>query len=174
MLLVILMVKKLLEKELQKANQKEFRIEKAIKRKENKLYVNWKGYDNSFNSWIDKKDIVQNESQFFLKPYRIFGGNINVKFYLSNYATKLDFKNATGVDTCKLAAKSDLASLKVEINKIDADKLKTVPVDLSKLSNIVNNDVVKKTVHDNLVAKVNKTDTSDLLENQIIMLKLLK
>ena len=46
------------EKELQKTNQKEFRIEKVIKRKGDKLYVKWKGYDNSFNSWIDKKDIV--------------------------------------------------------------------------------------------------------------------
>ena len=46
------------EKELQKTNQKEFRIEKVIKRNGNKLYVKWKGYDNSFNSWIDKKDIV--------------------------------------------------------------------------------------------------------------------
>ena len=46
------------EKELQKTNQKEFRIEKVIKRKGNKLYVKWKGYDNSFNSWIDKKDLV--------------------------------------------------------------------------------------------------------------------
>ena len=46
------------EKELQKTNQKEFRIEKVIKRKGDKLYVKWKGYDNSFNSWIDKKDLV--------------------------------------------------------------------------------------------------------------------
>ena len=46
------------EKELQKTNQKEFRIEKGIKRKIDKLYVKWKGYDNSFNSWIDKKDLV--------------------------------------------------------------------------------------------------------------------
>ena len=46
------------EKELQKTNQKEFRKEKVIKRKGNKLYVKWKGYDNSFNSWIDKKDLV--------------------------------------------------------------------------------------------------------------------
>ena len=46
------------EKELQKTNQKEFRIEKVIKRKDNKLYVNWKGYDNSFNSWVDKKDLL--------------------------------------------------------------------------------------------------------------------
>ena len=46
------------EKELQKTNQKEFRIEKVLKRKGNKLYVKWKGYDNRFNSWIDKKDLV--------------------------------------------------------------------------------------------------------------------
>ena len=46
------------EKELQKTNQKEFRIEKVIKRKRDKLYVKWKDYDNSFNSWIDKKDLV--------------------------------------------------------------------------------------------------------------------
>ena len=83
-------------------------------------------------------------SQYFPKPYRTFGGNINVKVDLSNYATKLDLKNATGVDTSKLAAKSDLASLKAEIDKIDVDKLKTVPVDLSKLSHVVNNDAVKK------------------------------
>ena len=46
-------------KELQKANQKEFKIEKVIKRKGNKLYLKWKGYDNSFNSWIDKKDLIK-------------------------------------------------------------------------------------------------------------------
>ena len=49
---------KFYEKELQKTNQKEFRMEKVIKRKGDKLYVKWKGYDNSFNSWIDKKDLV--------------------------------------------------------------------------------------------------------------------
>ena len=46
------------KKELQKTNQKEFRIEKILKSKDDKLYVKWKGYDNSFNSWIDKKYIV--------------------------------------------------------------------------------------------------------------------
>ena len=62
MLLVILMVKKIIrpfyERELQKTYQKEFRIKKVIKRKGDKLYVKWKGYDNSFNSWIDKEEIV--------------------------------------------------------------------------------------------------------------------
>ena len=72
---------------------------------------------------------------------------------MSNYATKLDLKNATGVDTSKLAAKSDLASLKTEVGKIDVDKLKTVPTDLCKLSNVVKNEVVKKAVYDKLIFK---------------------
>ena len=64
-------------------------------------------------------------SQYFPKPYEPFGGDINVKVDLSNYATKADLKNATGIDTSKIAAKSDLVSLKAEIDKIDVDKLKT-------------------------------------------------
>ena len=79
---------------------------------------------------------------------------------LSNYATKTDLKNATGVYASKLAVKSDLAKLKVEIDKIDVDKLKSVSVDLSKLSNVENNNVVKNTVYDKLVAKVNDIDNS--------------
>ena len=63
MLLMISMVKKLLEhfikKELQQTSQQEFRIEKVIKRKGDKLCVKWKGYDNSFNSWIDKKELIK-------------------------------------------------------------------------------------------------------------------
>ena len=47
------------EKELQKTNQKEFRIKKVIKNKGKKLYIKWKGYNNSFNSWIDKKDLIK-------------------------------------------------------------------------------------------------------------------
>ena len=61
-----------------------------------------------------------------------------------NHATKTDLKSATGVDTTKLAAKSDLAKLKAQVDKIDVDKLKTAPVELSKLRNVVNNDVLKK------------------------------
>ena len=76
---------------------------------------------------------------------------------------KVDLKNATRTDTSKLAAKSDLISLKAGVNKIDTDRLKTVPVDLSKLSNVVNNDVVKKSVYDKLVAKVNNIDTCGII-----------
>ena len=102
-------------------------------------------------------------SQYFPKPFKSFGRNINVKVDLYNYGTKLNLKNAARVDTFKLTARSDLASLKAEINKIDVDKLKIVPVGLSKLSNIVNNDVVKKTVYDKSVAKVNNIDTSEFV-----------
>ena len=98
-------------------------------------------------------------SQYFPKPYRRFEGNVKANLGLSSYATKTKLKIAAGVDTSKLAAKSDLAGLKAEVDKIVVGKLKTVPVDLSKLSNVVKNEVVKKTVYDKLVAKVNNIDT---------------
>ena len=81
-------------------------------------------------------------SQYFPKPYEPFGGDINVKVDLSNYATK----------KCHM--------LKIEVDKLDIDKLVPAPTDLSKLSNAVKNDVVKKGVYDKLVAKVNNIDTS--------------
>ena len=108
--------------------------------------------------------------QYFPKAYEPFGGDINIKVDLFNYATKANLKNATGVDTSKLAAKSDSFSLKAEVDKLDIDKLKCIttnlsnlkgkrdkldigkleitPVDLNKFSNVVSvvkNDVVKKT-----------------------------
>ena len=81
-----------------------------------------------------------------------------VKVGLSNYATKVDLKNATGIATSKLVAKSDLVSLKADVDKLDIDKLIPVPANLSKLSNVVKNDVVKKTLYDKLITKVNKID----------------
>ena len=83
-------------------------------------------------------------SRYFAERYEPFGGDINVKLDLQNYATKTDIKNTTGNDISKIALKSNLANLKAEVDKIDTEKLKTTPVDLSKLSNIVNNDVAKK------------------------------
>ena len=62
-------------------------------------------------------------SQYFPKPYERFGADINVKVDLSNYATKADLKNATGINKSKLAAKCDLVSLKAEVDKLDIDKL---------------------------------------------------
>ena len=106
-------------------------------------------------------------SQYFPKPYEPFGGDINVKVDLSNYATKTDIKNILHIDTSSFALKSNLASLKTEVDKLDIDKLKSLPtnlnylhskvdkldndklapvsVDLSKLNNVVKNEVVKKT-----------------------------
>ena len=76
-------------------------------------------------------------SQYFPKPCRSFGGNINVKVDLSNYATKTDLKIATETDTYNFTLKSILAGLKSEQDKLDTDKLKLVPVDLNKLSDDV-------------------------------------
>ena len=98
-------------------------------------------------------------SQYFRKPYKPFGGDINVKTELNNYATKVDLHNATEIETSKLAGRADLASLKAEVDKLDTDKLVPVPVDLSKLSGVAKNDVVK-TVYDKLVAKVNNISIS--------------
>ena len=83
-------------------------------------------------------------SQYFPKPFRSFWGNINVKVDLSNYATKTDLKNVTLIDTSRFALKTNLTSLKIEVHKSDNDKLAPVSVDLSKLSDVVKNDVVKK------------------------------
>ena len=83
-------------------------------------------------------------SQYFPKPYEPFGGDINVKVDLSNYATKADIKNISHVDTSSFALKSNLASLKTAVDKLDINKLVPVPVDLSKLSDVVKNDVAKK------------------------------
>ena len=112
---------------------------------------------------------------------------------LFNYPTKADLKGVAGVDTSNLASKSDLASLKVEVDEIDIEELKTSLADLSKLSNIVDNDVVKKAVCDEIVTKVNAIDTSrfvlktqyntdksglenkiDVADKQIIMLRSLR
>ena len=99
-------------------------------------------------------------SQYFPKPDEIFGGDINVRVDLSNYATKTDIKNISHVDISRFALKSNLASLKTEVDKLDIDILVLAPVDLSKLSDVVKNDDAKKAVYDTLVAKVNSIDTS--------------
>ena len=99
-------------------------------------------------------------SQYFPLPFRSFRENINVKVDISNYATKTDLKNIPHIDTSSFALKTSLASLKTEVDKLDIDKLAQVSVDLSKLSDIVKNDVVKKAMYDKLAAKVNNIDTS--------------
>ena len=92
-------------------------------------------------------------SQYY-PPYKSSSNNIKVELDLTNYATKTDLKNITHTDVSSFASKTNLAALKTEVDKIDADKLKTVRVDLAKLSNVVNNDVVKKTDYNTKVTSI--------------------
>ena len=105
-------------------------------------------------------------SQYFPKPYEPFGGDINVKVDLSNYATKTDLKNVSHIDVSSFALKSNLVSLKTEVGKLDINKLVPIPADLSKLSNVVKNDVVKKTEYNKLVTKVDNTDTINFVKKK--------
>ena len=112
----------------------------------------------------------------YYPPYRSSSNNIKVELDLSNYATKDDVKNITHVDVSSYATKTNLASLKTEVEKIDTHKLKTVPADLAKLRNVVKNDVVKKTDYNAQVtsieaqiASVTKNTTDNL--NDITKLK---
>ena len=103
-------------------------------------------------------------TQYFPKPFNShFGDSIKVKIDLCNYATKTDIKNISHVDTSRFASKTNLA--KTEVDKLDIDQLAPISADLSKLSNVVKNDVVKKTVYDKLVPKVDNIDTSDFVLN---------
>ena len=88
-------------------------------------------------------------SQYY-PPYRSSSNNIKVD--LANYATKTDLDNITHVDVSGFASETNLAALKTEVDKIDADKLKTAPTDLGKLTNAIENDVVKKTDYNTKVA----------------------
>ena len=92
--------------------------------------------------------------QYFPKPSEPFGGDINVKVNISNYATKADIKNIPHVNTSSFALKTNLANLKAEVGKLNIDKLVPVPVDLSKLRDVVKNGVAKKDACDKLVAKL--------------------
>ena len=92
-------------------------------------------------------------SQYY-PPYKSSSNNIKVELDLTNYATKTDLKNITHIDVSSFASKTNLPALKTEVDKIGVDKLKTVPVDLAKLSNVVNNDVVKKPVYNTKVTSI--------------------
>ena len=101
-------------------------------------------------------------SAYFPKPYS-HQENIKIKIDLSNYAAKKVIKNIAHVDTSSFALKTNLSSLKTEVEKLDIDKLVPVHTDLSKLSNVVKNDVVKKAAFNKLVAKVDNIDTNDFV-----------
>ena len=123
---------------------------------------------------------------------------MKVELYLSNYATKTDIKNATGVDTSKFAKKVDLASLKSDVDKLDiyelekvltglntlkskvdkldVDKLVPVPVDLSKLSKVVKNDVVEKDVYNANIKNIEDKipDITNLVTNTTLNAKIIE
>ena len=87
-------------------------------------------------------------------PYKISSNNVKVELDFANYATKTDLKNITHVDVSSFASKTNLAALKTEVDKIDTDKLKAAPIDLAKLTNAIQNDVVKKTDYNTKVTSI--------------------
>ena len=102
----------------------------------------------------------------YYPPYRSSSNNIKVELNLANYATKADLKNITHVDVSSFASKINLAALKTEVDKIDVDKLKTVPVNLAKLTNAVEHDLVKKTVYNTKVTSI-ETQIAGLTKNTV-------
>ena len=90
----------------------------------------------------------------YYPPYKSSSNNVKVELDLTNYATKLDLKNITHVDVSSFASETNLAALKTEVDKIDTDKLKTAPNDLAKLTNAIENDVVKKTDYNTKVTSI--------------------
>ena len=117
---------------------------------------------NFFKLNFVNKNLIKKWVNTFLS-LRNFGGNIDAKVDLSNYATKTDLKILTHIDTSSFALKTDLADLKTEVDKLNIDKLPSVPINLSKLSDVIKNEIVKKSVYDKLVAKVNNIDTNDFV-----------
>ena len=102
-------------------------------------------------------------SKYFPKPFRGFGININVKVDLSNCTTKTDLKNVTHVGTSNFGLKTNLASLKTEVDRLYTDKLAPVSVDLSKLSDVVTGDFISKTKYQTDKKELEKkiTDLTD-------------
>ena len=98
--------------------------------------------------------------QYFPKPYEYPGINIKIELDIFKYMTKANLKEAASVNTSILTKKSDVSILKPDVDKRDKDKLKTTPLDLSKLSSIIDKDTVKKTVYDKLVIKLNAVDAN--------------
>ena len=107
-------------------------------------------------------------SQYF-PPNENYSNNIKVQLDLTNYATKDDVKNITHVDVSSYATKTNLAALKIEVDKIDVDKLKTMPDDLAKLTNVVKNETVKKTDFsaDDYVKKTKFSADTNALDDKI-------
>ena len=103
--------------------------------------------------------MIENYKRVYYKmsyypPYKSSSNNVKVELDLTNYATKTDLKNITHVDVSSFASKTNLAALKTEVDKTDVDKLNTTPIDLDKLSNLVKNDVVKKSDYNAKVTNI--------------------
>ena len=103
--------------------------------------------------------MIENYKRVYYKmsyspPHKISSNIIKVKLDLTNYATKTDLKNITHIDVSSFASKTNLAALKTEVDKIDVDNLKTAPVDLAKLTNAIENDLVKKPVYNTKVTSI--------------------
>ena len=105
----------------------------------------------------------------YFPPYNNSSKNIKVELDLSNYATRKDIKDINHIDAGGFASKTNLAALKTEVDKIDTDKLKAVPDDLAKLTNVVKNGVVKKTDFsaDDNVKRTKFTADTNALDNKI-------
>ena len=115
----------------------------------------------------------------YFPPYNNSSENIKVELDLSNYAMKKDIKDITHIDASSFASKTNLAALKTKVDKIDTDKLKTVPGNLAKLSNVVKNDVVKKTDYntkvsniESQIAAVNKNTLDNLADINTLKTKI--
>ena len=121
-----------------------------------------KGYSNSFNSWTDI-DIDKRHGEYFPKP-KSLGASVKVELDLSNYAAKSDLKNATGVGTSSFAQKIDIANLKSDLDKLDIDKLKKMPKNLSNLKRKDDELDVDKLVP----VLVNLTKLSDVVKNDVV------
>ena len=103
----------------------------------------------------------------YYPPYKSSSNNVKVELDLINYATKTDLKNITHVDVSSFASKTTLAALKTEVDKIDTDKLKTAPTDLAKLTNAIENDVVKKTDYNNTKVTNIEAQIAGLTKNTV-------
>ena len=112
------------------------------------------------------KKISLCKMSYFPEPYIRSKNKIKLELHLPNSAIKSDLKNATGVDASKFAKNANLSSIKSKIDKLDIDELETTPVDLSNLIDVVKvtKIVVKKTIYEKLVKKVNPIDTSGLIK----------
>ena len=134
-----------MKKNCRRQIKKNLEQKKQIREKVVNYVLNGKAMIILLIAGLIKKTLYKMGQYFqYFKPYNRFEGNVKVELDLFNYAPKTDLKGATGTDASNLALKSNLAELKAAVEKINLAKLKSVPVDLSKLSNVVNNEAVKK------------------------------